>query len=443
MRGKTGRLVVSLIFALLLWSVVFLRQGTTKRNNALDASSPPEITGIPSSTRSGQAVTQAPEAETDSPPEFATMRIAVAGDLVVHDAIHDEARTADGFDFNPMMASLRPVAERADIAVLCLEAALMESGFSGYPMFKSPDELAEAIAATGFDLVSTASNHALDGLGHGLVRTLDVLDENGLAHVGTFRTFDEWAKNRGITVLERNGISVAFLAYTYGTNAINVDTVGGHSRSVSLFIKDYLTLTNYDVDYDRMRSDMAAARALGTDLIAVFMHWGIEYKTTPDSIQTAAADFLITEGADLILGGHPHVPQPLELRKVPDGNGGERNVFLNYCMGNLISSMNDMNTKLTGVAEIDIKKNLQTGETTVEKASYVPYYMADLGDFGVYSPDWRYRLIDLHLEIDAYEELIANGEDTAPYNDGIYRDMLVSLEGLHRIFGREYDSYYK
>lgn len=373
--------------------------------------------------------------------EYATLRLAVAGDLVAHDAIREEASTDEGFDFRPIMESVRDVTRQSDIALVCLEAALVESGYMGYPMFKAPDALAQALADTGFTLVTTASNHALDGLGNGLVRTLDVLDENGLAHVGTYRSYEEWSETNGITVLEENGISIAFIAYTYGTNAININDVGGHAKAVNVFTRDYQNITPSDIDYDRISSDMAVARSLDTDLIAVIMHWGIEYQTAPNSMQTGLADYLIDEGADLILGGHPHVPQPLELRSVPDGQGGQRNVFINYCMGNFLSSMNDENTKLTGIAQVEIKKNLTTGEATVEAASYVPYYMADLGDFGAYSTEWRYRLLDLHEAIDGYEEKLLNGEDTAPINDEMYRDMLLSLESIHNIFGKEYDSY--
>ena len=409
-----------LIFCVLVLVTILILRGREEASSASLSSSPAE-----------------------GEPAYATLRLAVAGDLVAHDAIHEEARREDGsFDFRPIMESVRPITQRADISVVCLEAALMESGYLGYPMFKSPDALAEALAYSGFDLVSTASNHALDGLGHGLVRTLDVLEKNGLSHVGTYRTYDEWAETSGIIVVEKNGISIAFLAYTYGTNAININSVGGHSKAVNVFTKDYLRLSNFDIDYERLGADMAVARMMDTDLIAVFMHWGTEYKTVPESIQIDAADFLIMQGADLILGGHPHVPQPLELRSVSDSEGNTRNIFLNYCMGNFISSMNDENTKLTGIAEIEIKKDLTTNETSVESASYVPFYMADLGDFEASDPDWRYKLLDLHAAIDTYEEKAHEESDTAPINHEMYRDMLLSLDSLHRIFGKKYDSYY-
>ena len=434
------RLAALFVFALLLVffaTLLMLRRGGSDEPPAVASA-----TGTPRAAVSSPSPPPTSEEPAPEAPEYATLRLAVAGDLVPHDAIIEEARTQDGYDFRPMMESVLPVTERADIAVLCLEAALVESGYSGYPMFKAPDALAEAIADSGFDLVSTASNHALDGLGHGLARTLEVLDANNLAHVGTWATFESWAERAGVTILEENGISIAFLAYTYGTNGINIDSVGGHSRAVNVFARDYLTLAVYDIDYDRIRTDMSVAKRLGADVIAVFMHWGIEYRTVPDSIQTDLADFLIAEGADLILGGHPHVPEPLELRPVSDGRGEVRNVFLNYCMGNFISSMNDQYTKLTGIAEIEIVKNLSTGEIEIKDASYVPFYMADLGDFGAYSPDWRYRLLDLHGAIDAYDEALLSGADPAPVNGAMYQDMLKSLEELHSIFGKKYDSYY-
>lgn len=426
---KTASVFLSVTLIICCAALLFL----VIRRAATEAAEPQPTVAI---SQTG-APAASPEERAD---EFATLRLAVAGDLIAHDDILSEARRPDGFDFRPLMEAAQGVTARADIAAVCFEGAFTKSGHSGFPMFKSPDSLAKALADTGFTLVSTASNHALDGLGPGLLHTLDALDENGLAHVGTYRSYDEWERGAGITLIEKNGISIAFLAYTYGTNGISIPDVGGHAKAVNVFMRDYLSLTAGDVDYDRLRSDLSAARELGADLIAVFMHWGTEYQIRPGSIQTNLTEYLIGEGVDLILGGHPHVPQPMELRAVPDGHGGERRVFISYCMGNFLSSMNDENTKLTGIAEIEIKKNLTTGEASVESASYVPFYMADLSDFGASAPDWRYRLLDLHTEIDAYEEKLLAGRDTSPVNDAMYQDMLLGLESLHEIFGREYDS---
>ena len=131
----------------------------------------------------------------------------------------------------------------------------------------------------GFDLVNTASNHAVDGRLAGIVRTLDVLDEAGLDHVGTYRTQEERDENSGILVKEINGITAAFLDFTYGTHAIPVDD---YPYAVNVYNLDYMT-TLVDVDYEMLDADMAAARALDTDVIIVTVHWARSISPGPRS----------------------------------------------------------------------------------------------------------------------------------------------------------------
>lgn len=142
-----------------------------------------------------------------------------------------------------------------------------------------------------------------------MAKLLDVLDEAGLAHVGTYRSQVERDENSGIYVADVGGISVAFLSYTYGLNGFQLssDTM----YAANLFNLDYYT-TLSQPNKALMEADLAAARALDTDLIAVMIHWGVEYQNTQNSYQETLAEFLVGQGADLVLGGHPHVLQPYE-----------------------------------------------------------------------------------------------------------------------------------
>ncbi|MBR6561523.1 MAG: CapA family protein [Oscillospiraceae bacterium] len=368
----------------------------------------------------------------EQPEETLEARLLVAGDMVIHDGLNSEAKTDSGYDYTPIFAGAAPYIRRADLAVGTLETTFSDTAqFTGYPVFKSPVELAANLRSLGFDLINTASNHCMDGYNGGLVRTIDKLEENGLAHVGTYRSEEERNLNSGITVMDADGIHIAFLSYSYGTNGIPVD----RPYAVNLIYRD--NDPDAGIDYDRIKADMEAARELDVDLIAVFMHWGKEYQTEPNGEQNELADFLFAQGADLILGGHTHVPQPMELRRVTGPDGKEKTGYICYCLGNLVSCQYDVNTNLTAVVNIDLEKDRASGETCIKSVHYVPMYMMNLHDYDVTDAGWKYRLLDLHKELTAYE----SGRSEYLTED-MYEDMLAGLGVIHSIMGEEFDIAY-
>lgn len=380
-------------------------------------------------------VTPTPEASPSPSPESENnvdISIAVLGDIVCHSGLNAEAKQDDGsYNYVPIFDGALSSVQAADYAICTMETTFPDTvEYSGYPMFKSPTDLAKSLKEVGFDLVNTASNHCMDGLKGGLFRTLDVLDENGLDHVGTYRSQEERDKNNGILVKDINGVSVAIVSYTYGTNAIPVD---GFEYAVNLIFNDYTT-TLRDIDYDSLKADMAAARALDTDMIIAMMHWGNEYERSPIVYQTELADFLFAEGADIVLGGHVHVPEPMELRHVVDNEGNEKTGYIVYCMGNLISCQNDRYTNLTAALDLTIRKNLDTGETYLKHVSYKPLFMVDLGDYGI-SSSWQYKLWDTRAAIESYE----SGDNMGVINQRLYDALIVGLDDLHSVFDPAFD----
>ena len=319
-------------------------------------------------------VTPTPEPTPTPTPSPTVAALAVCGDIMSHMPVTNDAwdEGQGGYDYSPIFAQAAPYLQAADYAVANLETTLSETGpYSGYPAFKSPAALAGDLAEAGFDLLLTANNHCLDRGWDGLVSTLDALDGAGLAHVGTCRSAEEQAENT-IHVADVGGISVAFLGYTYGTNGIPVPQ--GRDYAVSLFNTDYMT-TLSTPDTGRLEEDLAAARALDTDLIAVMIHWGVEYQTTQNSYQEELADLLISNGADLVLGGHSHVPQPIEQRTVAGWDGTERTGFVCYSLGNFISSQVDPLTDTTAVLTVELTKDNAAGEASVTGWDYVPMLM--------------------------------------------------------------------
>ena len=247
-----------------------------------------------------------------------TATLAVCGDIMSH-----SPQTNDAYD------------AATDYAVANFETTLNGPPYSGYPQFCAPDALAYDLKTIGFDLVTTANNHSMDKGFQGLARTLDVLDQAGLQHVGTYRTQEAFTQNNGVIVADVGGISVAFLGYTYGTNGIAVPQ--DKDFSLNRFNTDY-TGACATLDQEKLQQELAYAESLGTDLIAVMVHWGIEYQTTQNAYQEQVADFLISHGADLILGSHSHVPQPLETRTVTLDDGSTRSGLVCYSLGNFVSN---------------------------------------------------------------------------------------------------------
>ena len=362
-------------------------------------------------------------------PEPLTVTLTLAGDLVMHEGLNTEARLPDGgYDYTRFFADVEPYISRSDYSLCCLESALTGGKIQSYPLFTSPDELAVSLRDVGFDLINTASNHALDGHQSGLIRTLDVLDSVGLDHVGTYRTQAEYDENNGILVREINGVSFPFLDYVYRTNRI---PIYNFPYAVNLFNTSYMS--NYvSPDYDKLAADMAAARALGTDIIAVSIHWGAEYQTEPSANQERVADFLFEQGADLVIGGHPHVPQPMELREIPNGDGTTRTGFLCYCLGNLLSTMKSDYTYLTAMVRLEITKQPATGEAVISGCSYVPIMMVNLANYDCPDPGWQRQLWDIPAAIADYESGDDRGGIITPE---LYDDLQRGLADCERIFG--------
>lgn len=390
------------------------------------AAATPEATPTPTPTPE-PTPTPTPEPTPTPTPEPITATLTVAGDVMSHlSVIYGAEKDENGnYDFHKMMEAAKPWVESADLAIANLETTFAGGpDYSGFPAFNGPDSMGKALKDTGFDLLCTTNNHALDRGYSGLCRTLDVLDEQGLAHVGTYRTQEERDANHGIVVADCGGISIAVLAYSYGTNARQVPE--GKEYCINLFNSDYLT-TLSTPDTELLEADMAAARELGCDLIAVMMHWGVEYQTSPSSYQKKMARTMVDLGADLVLGGHPHVLQPYEFITTEAGNSG----FVCYSLGNFISNQDFDDTNSTVLLNLELKKDLVTGETTVEQVSYVPCFMINPGINFLNKP---VILLDTYASIAEYES-----GDKSFVTDAVYAQLQHNLEFCHRILGAEGD----
>lgn len=297
----------------------------------LDNSQPPESSrSIPQETSASGTLEPTPTpAATDKanePPAYATL-LAV-GDIMVHmpqlPAYYDPS--TDQYDFSPWFARTAPILQKGDWVIGNLETPLAGADlkYTGYPRFNAPAELADALHGAGFDLVSTANNHSLDRGFAGVQQTLDHVRKAGLIPVGTAASPEEAEQ---LTIVERNGIRMGFLAYTYGTNGIPMPEDKPYAVS--------------HIDLDRMAQDIGRLREAGADVVTVSVHFGVEYQKLPNDEQRSIARFLIGSGADIVLGSHPHVVQPYEMIEIPASESPlleERKGIVIYSLGNFISN---------------------------------------------------------------------------------------------------------
>lgn len=278
------------------------------------------------------------------------INLLFAGDAMQHGPQINAARQADGsFDYTPCFRYLKNEIEAADYAVVNLECPLGGLPYSGYPAFSAPDAFAAQLKASGFDLLLTANNHCLDRRDAGLRRTISALDAMGIPHTGTFASM----KKRGELspmIVDIKGVKVAMLSYTYGTNGIPVQ------GNVAV---------NY-IDRKLISADVDSARARGASVICVNLHWGVEYKLLPVESQTSLAEWLVEEkGVDLIIGGHPHVIEPMEIRYSCRYG---KDVLLVYSLGNFISNQNGDDSR--GGAMVHVSLGLISGKPCRISASY-------------------------------------------------------------------------
>lgn len=401
------------------------------------AGGPQVSTPPPAQSQPETPAPQKPEPEPEPEPEPVVARLMVAGDIMSHMPLTNDCYVKEEgvYDYSHVLRAAAEQLETADFAVANLETTLAGGPeYSGYPRFNSPDELAYDIKDAGFDLLCTTNNHCLDKGIDGLNRTLDVLDEAGLPHLGTYRSQEEREENHGIYVADVGGISVAFLAYTYGLNGHRLPKDRPYAANV--FNTDYYTSVS-DPDYEALEADMAAARALNTDLIAVIAHWGWEYHTKQNGSQEELARFWVEKGADLVLGGHPHVLQPCDTIVAADENGRERQGFVIYSLGNFISNQNfsddrrrDLATKTTVILDLELTKDAE-GNTSLTDVRYTPYYMVHRNGKPV--GERRY-LVNVNQAIADYEA----GESSI-IDQNAYKQLQLARELCHEILGEEGD----
>ncbi|SKA90842.1 poly-gamma-glutamate synthesis protein (capsule biosynthesis protein) [Caloramator quimbayensis] len=272
--------------------------------------------------------------------------IAATGDIMFHMPIVNSAYNGKKYDFKYIFEDIKPLIESSDIAIGNLETTIYpKRKLSGYPRFNSPIEILEGIKYAGFDVLTTANNHCADSGREGILSTVNNIKKSGMIPVGTGNT-----KELKYAVVERNGIKIGILSYTFSTNGIKVP-----KGMVNLIDKNVI---KKDIDILKKKSDY----------IIVCIHIGTEYVMDAEPNVKKLFKEIAFMGADCIIGNHPHVPRTVEIIEI---NG--KKVFIAYSLGNLLSSQNKPYTDIGLICKLDIKKD-DKGIVSLISSDVIPVY---------------------------------------------------------------------
>ncbi len=349
-----------------------------------------------------------------------TIEIMAVGDLLMHidivQAMYDWNNDTYNFDYN--FELIKDYLGKADLTIANLETTLAgeESGYSGYPCFNTPDELANSLKNSGVDVISNMSNHSLDKGEYGFLRTRNVLKEKGFDIIGT-RDSEEDSR---YIIKKINDIRVGIIAYGYTTEGYE-----GERCLNGIPIPEELsslmnTFNPYDVDNDllAMKQEIENMREEDADVIVFYMHWGEEYQLEPNESQIKIARFLAEEGVDIIFGDHPHTIQPIDIIESEDGN---HSTVVIYSLGNFISSQRTESignpyTEDGLMVSVNITKNFKTGEVIVDIPQYIPTWVK----LNIFNGNYYYQVVPT----------IENNADYLDYYQSIRVD-----ESFDRTFG--------
>ena len=293
-----------------------------------------------------------------------TVTITVAGDLMQHaPQINSAKRLGEienkGFDYSHTFKYVKELFRSSDITAVNMEFTLGDAPYMGYPLFRAPYDIADAAHENGVNLFFTANNHIADHGMQGLEKTLSYYEEKGYPYIGVCK--DSVPYMPYIKVVK--GVKVAFVNFTYSTNGNRVDKPFFVNR----------------MDSVKVIGAVERAKSLGADIIIAVPHWGNEYEYRANNTQRRWAAMLLRHGADIIIGGHPHVPQDYEINYYPD-NSLQNAVF--YSLGNFVSNQNTPDlTRMAMIVSIRVVKERITGRVRMLEPRWSYLWCFKAGEF--------------------------------------------------------------
>ena len=321
---------LKLFSALLALCILFC--GCAARRETIPHTQPPVTVPAETPTQPTTAAPAEPPTEAPTEPEPVSVRITAVGDNLLHNTVSYACAVDGGYDFRPIYQPITHIIEGSDIAFVNQE--VMFTGEAGsYPNLAAPLEAADALIDAGFNVINLATNHTLDKGVKGLETCLETVHNLPFdAVLGAFRTEEESTQ---FSVVEEQGIRFAFLSYTYGLNGYQLPSDKLWKISI--------------IDEAKIKADLETIRPM-CDYLIVSMHWGNEYQTVQGARQEELAQLLCDGGADLIIGTHPHVLQPMAWLERDDGH----RTLCMYSLGNFVSNQHKRVTMLGGILEVEL-----------------------------------------------------------------------------------------
>lgn len=331
--------------------------------------------------------------ESKKKPEIKKVKLKAFGDIMAHMAQIQYAYNKGGgeYDFSDQFTYLKDFVKDSDISIGNYETTTNpDLPVAGFPRFNVPAAYLKDLKETGFDIVSTANNHSMDTELEGVFSTMEAAKEAGLDYVGSFKD-----KSDRILFKEVKGVKLAFLAYTYGCNG----------RENLIVPREEVENLGYLSDEDQIKKDIGRAKAQGADFVIVYPHWGIEYQSMPNEAQITLGRKMIDWGADLVIGNHPHVVEPVEVYQAEDGRKG----LIAYALGNFISYQNYENSKDIRVEhslalEIDLEKDMTSGNKKIADVKLHPIWVGTY--YNEYGISIKNHLTEDFLEGGKYYDLV-------------------------------------
>lgn len=291
-------------------------------------------------------------------PDVKEITISAVGDVLIHQSVYIDAWTGNEYNFLPMIEAVEPYLSSSTITIANQESMIggEELGLSSYPMFNSPTEVGDALKAAGVDAVVMANNHTLDRGEKAIQNAIEHWETIDMAYVGSY--LDEMDREELRIIETEEGITVALLAYTYGTNGIPVPEG-----------KDYLVDL---IDREKMKEDVARAKE-EADVILMNLHFGNEYERMPNEEQESLAQFAADQGVHAVIGHHPHVLQPV---KWVEGEGGNETLVI-YSLGNFLSNQQELYQRIGGIFTFTVEKSVlgEKEEIKLHSPQLLPTYV--------------------------------------------------------------------
>lgn len=290
-------------------------------------------------------------------PTHKEITISAIGDLLYHTSVYEDAKTKEGYDFTPMFSDVEAYLSEATITFANQETMIggVEHGLSSYPSFNSPKEAGDALKEVGVDVVSIANNHTLDRGEPVIQSSIEHWNQLDMTYVGAYKNQEDKENLRIIETEE--GMTVAFLAYTYGTNGIPIPE--GKEYLVNLIDKE-----NIKEEIERANKE--------ADATVLSFHFGEEYQPYPSDEQKDLVQFAADHGVHAVIGHHPHVLQPIEW---VEGDDGHKTLVI-YSLGNFLSGQNEIPRQIGGMFNFTIKQTIADDTIEVISPKFLPTFVS-------------------------------------------------------------------